>query len=113
MVHHRLITVVMLVMLILQGVTLAAADVAPPNVAQEATQSMVHCAGHEAGGTDCACCSGSEMSGVNCAAQCSVAVSISPTLPTLIVSPQTEVSAVEDLWIAGPSYSPLNPPPIA
>jgi hypothetical protein len=106
---HRLISALLLIVLILQGVTLAAAEIIP---AENAT-SMVHCAGHEQAGADCACCSGSEMMGLNCAAQCSVAVSSSPALLTWTVDKNTEVSAVADLWIAGPSYSPLNPPPIA
>jgi hypothetical protein len=106
---HRLITVLMLVLLTLQGVTLAAADVLPA----EASQSMAHCEGHADAGADCACCSASNMMGVSCAAQCSIAVSIATTVLSHSFMQIADVSVVSDAWITGPAYSPLNPPPIA
>jgi len=99
----------MLLMLILQGMALAAADVLPADQAQP----MEHCAGHDEAGADCACCSGSDMMGVNCASQCSAAASIS--VSPFTVSPQIGAQVFMDVgaWTAGPAYSPLNPPPIA
>jgi hypothetical protein len=106
---HRLISAVMLVLLILQGVTLAAADVVPT----EASHSMVHCVGHEDAGADCACCGGSDMMGIHCAAQCSTAGCASMPLLAFSFEKVAQVSIVSDAWIAGPAYSPPNPPPIA
>jgi hypothetical protein len=103
---HRLISIAMLMLLILQGVAFAAVDVFP------ASQSMEHCAGHENSGAGCACCS-SEMMGVGCAAQCAVAVCVSTTLPVLSFKKIAAVSIVSDAWVGSPSYTPLNPPPIA
>jgi hypothetical protein len=105
-----ILNIVMVVLLVLQGMTLAAADVMPQ---ADDMQSMEHCAGHEKSGSECACCGDSEMMGINCAAQCSVAVSIPTTLLTFAVERDVNHPRPAASWMSGPSYSPLNPPPIA
>jgi hypothetical protein len=104
------LNIVMVVVLVLQGMALAAADVMPR---AHDMQSTEHCAGHEQSASECACCGDSQMMGINCAAQCSVAVSISTTLLTFDVERSMERPTGVASWNAGPSYSPLNPPPIA
>jgi len=106
---HRLISAIVVVLLILQGMALATADVVPV----DSSQSMAHCAGHEESGSDCACCSDSEMMGINCAAQCTVAVCVSLTLPSFDLARIKECRAPDDICVCGPAYSPLNPPPIS
>ena len=106
---HRLVSLVMLFMLILQGVSLASADL----VFADESQSMEHCAGHDETATDCPCCSDSDAAGVSCASQCSASATAPVFLLTAVREPSTELITFVDAWAAGPAYSPLNPPPIA
>ena len=106
---RTIISAVITVMLLLQGMTLAAADILPA----DDSSSMPHCAGHESAGEDCSCCTGSDVLGINCAAQCSMAVSIAPTLFVAPIEKVVAGVASDDVWDSGPSYSPLNPPPIS
>lgn len=106
---RRVLAALMLVLLILQGVGLAAADVLPV----EQPPSMAHCAGHDDAGVECPCCGGADVMGVNCTTQCSVAVSVSSTLLTFSAEKTANAIGIDEPWVAGPSYCPLNPPPIA
>jgi hypothetical protein len=104
---RTLINACVLVMLILQGVAQASVDVQPHS-------SSLHCADHDAEKTDCPCC-GDNWLGMagSCATSC--AASVATAQQTFDVPPALPQShqAAAFHWQPGPSYLPLNPPPIA
>lgn len=104
---RNLINICVLVMLLVQGVAQASVDVQPHS-------SSMHCAGHDAAKTDCPCCGDSwlEMA-IGCASGCAAFVAIAQQafdVPPAL--PQFHRAAALH-WQSGPSYLPLNPPPIS
>lgn len=104
---RHLINACVLVMLLLQGVVQASADVQPQS-------SSLHCAGHDMSKTDCPCCGDTWLGmAAGCSTGCTALVAISQqTFDVPPALPESH-SAAALHWQAGPSYLPLIPPPIS
>jgi hypothetical protein len=103
---RRFVSVLVLLMLILQGAQVGA-SVLPDLQAQH------HCDGHDTEGADCPCCDEGEALGSACAAFCSMPAALPVTsLDFSSASKTTRHSLVVD-EAAGPASLPLNPPPIS
>lgn len=94
--------------LILQGVTVASADVLP------ASQMQHHCDGHEMSGEACDCCADDLVSGGGgCASFCVLAAALPVQILQFPPPPGSEPHRLVDQGVADPAYLPLNPPPIS
>jgi hypothetical protein len=107
--NRSLVTVVLLLAIILQGLTVATADVFP----EEQSAAVEHCSGHADRDTGDPCCGESDMT-LACAATCIAAAPV-PAGPVIVISfvAGADITAFAWAWAPGPAYSPLNPPPIS
>lgn len=101
---RQFIHVLVLLMLVMQGVTLASADVRMDSDTQ-------HCASHDMAQNDCPCCDSTAIS-AGCTALCS-AIATLPGHTFAMPFSRDEHESQLVHWRAGPSYLPLNPPPIS
>jgi hypothetical protein len=105
---RRLLSTVLVLVLLLQGVTTQVrAEVLPDAQAQH------HCDGHETSGMDCPCCDEETMLNGGCETLCSM-MAVLPT--TSLDVPRTNATNSHRRIAIGapsPAYVPLNPPPIS
>jgi hypothetical protein len=102
----RLATLLALIMLMFQGITQVSAQALPESHMQQ------HCGDHDPA-KQCECCSGEFAMSGGCASLCSAGISVSSII--LHVQP-VAAHAYDRVCVRGdpgPSYLPLNPPPIS
>jgi hypothetical protein len=100
----RRLIICLLMMFVLQGVQASAESLPQAHMQQ-------HCADHDSG-QDCSCCSGA-MSMAGCATLCSAGIAVSPAA---MLIPHVASDGYQRLAVqgsSGPTYLPLNPPPIS
>jgi hypothetical protein len=104
MMSRRVIGLCAMLMLLLQGLAVAAAGV-PVEGADE------HCDTHMTMGEDCACCT-DDVPMSDCATLCATAAMLPVASTTFPRLPDQAPPHLEQSARAGPDYLPLNPPPI-
>lgn len=102
---RRLISVLVLLVLILQGVAQA-------NAYLPESQMQEHCAGHDMSTGDCVCCTDAMMLSGGCASFCSAVAGIAVVAASVPRAVAGERVALALYPPPGPAYLPLNPPPI-
>ena len=103
---RRLISCLLLMMLVLQGVAQAGTAYLPQAHMEE------HCAGHAAA-QECLCCSDAMAITGGCAALCSVSMAVSAAVLSVSRVSTDEHRRIAVHGSSGPVYIPLNPPPIS
>ena len=106
--NRRIVTLLMLLMLTLQGVADATAQADDSNVA-----GIEHCDDHEKAGPNCHCCDDAGSMDADCAALCSalyIGSAASLTIPRLA---RSRLIGFSEHWMPSRTYSPPNPPPIS
>lgn len=102
-----LLSTLVLVMLVLQGMTQVGAHAYD----EPATE---HCAGHEQNDTDCACCDGLTLANsAGCAALCAVMAPAQVLSTELAHLASGHDCSFVDRLLTNPAYLPLTPPPIS
>lgn len=104
---RRVLSCLLLVTLILQGMAAAGAGV------PEFADGQAHCSDHEVAGMDCSCCSETDLLAGGCATSCAAIVAIPAS--ALVATPRvsgTLVSCSDDSFLSA-VHPPLDRPPIA
>ena len=106
--NRTIVTVVMLLMLALQGAVSAGAQAYESNA-----DGIEHCDDHEKAGPNCHCCDDAGSMDIGCATLCSAVWASS--LPSLILPHLANAQHIgfSEHWMPSPIYSPPNPPPIS
>jgi hypothetical protein len=104
---RRLLTCLLLVTVLLQGVTAAAAGV------YESTDASLHCGDHHAAGPDCPCCSEAEMLAGACASTCSAMVAFPMLVTSVALAAPASPDVINDVSFLSAVHPPLDRPPIA
>lgn len=77
------------------------------------THVQEHCLGHEMSDKDCACCSDMLAMNGGCTTLCSAVIAIAASSLNFVPAQGDEHSRLIVQGAAGPTYLPLNPPPIS
>jgi uncharacterized membrane protein len=106
--NRTIVTLIMLLMLALQGTVSAGAQADESNEA-----GIEHCDDHAKAGPNCHCCDDAGSMEIGCATLCSAVCAGS--LQNLIVPhlASTQHIGFSEHWMPSPIYSPPNPPPIS